>query len=253
MLRVEARFALADRFFCLEPPAEGRIALRGEEVRHLARVRRLGVGDEVEVFDGRSTMSHRARVEAVSGDRVELLVLGEPVIGREPIRSLTLGVAVPKGERFDWLVEKAVEVGVTRLVPLLTKRSVVNPRPGKLEKQRRAIIESSKQCGRNRLMELASPTPLARFLEEESDSIRLLGHPDGPMIPKWPVPNAGQAVTLAIGPEGGFTPEEVQVALSTGWRTVALGPTILRIETAAIVGAALALSLPEGAAPSIAG
>lgn len=244
---------MADRFFCLEPPTEGRIALRGEEVRHLARVRRLGVGDEVEIFDGRSTLSYRARVEAVSGDRAELLVLGEPVLGREPVRSLTLGVAVPKGDRFDWLVEKAVEVGVTRLVPLLTKRSVVNPRPNKLAKQRRAIIESSKQCGRNRLMELASPTPLARFLEAERGSVRLLGHPDGPMVPEWPLPSAGQAVTLAIGPEGGFTPEEVQAALSTGWRTVSLGPTILRIETAAIVGASLVLSLPEAAAASIAG
>lgn len=242
---------MADRFYCPEPLNAGRLHLQGDEARHLARVRRLGPGDVVEVFDGRSVFAHRAEVRGISGDRVELAIQGDPVPGREPPLPLTLAAAVPKGERFDWLVEKAVEVGVGRLVPLIAARSVVEPRPGKLEKQRRAVIEASKQCGRNRLMEVASPSPLGLILREEAASVRLLAHPDGLPISEWPRPALGQGVTLAVGPEGGFTTEEVEAARSAGWQVVALGPTILRVETAALVGSALvlAMAVPEAFPP----
>ncbi len=234
---------MADRFYCPDSPVAGRLTLRGDEARHLARVRRVGPGDLVEVFDGQSAMGRRAEVRAVSGDRVELEVQGEPIPGREPPFWLTLAAAVPKGERFDWLVEKAVEVGVGRLVPLIAGRSVVEPRAGKLEKQRRAVIESSKQCGRNRLMEVAAPMRLDEVLKTTLAPVRLLAHPDGLPPSDWPGRVPGGEVALAVGPEGGFTEAEVAAAGEAGWRVVTLGPTILRVETAAIVGSALVLAI----------
>jgi 16S rRNA (uracil1498-N3)-methyltransferase len=238
----EFRIALADRFFCPDPPVDGRIVIRGDEARHLTRVRRLGPGDRVEIFDGRSPTARPAEVRAVSGSWVELEVVGEPIRGREPSRPITLAVAVPKGERFDWLVEKAVEVGVARLVPLVTERSVVDPRASKLEKQRRAVVEASKQCGRNRLMAIDPPTPLADHLRDESSPVRLLAHPEGLSPGDWPAIGR-EGTAIAVGPEGGFTEREVEAARAAGWALASLGPTILRIETAAIVAAALAQSL----------
>src|SRR4051812_23439804 len=142
---------MADRFYCPDPPVEGFLTLSGDEARHLIRVRRLGPGDVVEVFDGRGT-ALRAEVAGVGRDRVELAVRGGPLPDRVAPCLLTLATAVPKADRFDWLVEKATELGVARLVPLRTERSVVDPRATKLDRLRRAIIEAAKQCGRNRLM-----------------------------------------------------------------------------------------------------
>ncbi|MBX6314173.1 MAG: 16S rRNA (uracil(1498)-N(3))-methyltransferase [Isosphaeraceae bacterium] len=232
---------MADRFYCPDPPVAGRWTLAGEEARHLARVRRLGAGDLVEVFDGRG-MAYRAEVCMVGKDHVELAAVGSPITEPVPGVHLTLATAVPKGERFDWLVEKAVEVGVARLVPLQTERSVVDPRAAKLERLRRLVIEASKQCGRSRLMEIGSPMPLADYLGLEAAPIRLLAHPGGSLAPSWPRGEPGGRAALAIGPEGGFTDAEVAAARAAGWQLVGLGPTILRIETAGLVGAALILA-----------
>ena len=178
---------MADRFFCLAPSERGRIVLTGDEARHLARVRRLGVGDVVEVFDGRSREAERMAVVEVRRDEVLLESVGEKVADRMGPTGLVVASATPKGERFDWLVEKAVEVGVDRLVPIRSARSVVEPRAGKLDRQRRAIIEASKQCGRNRLMVLGSSMPLADYLAEETAGTRWIAHPGGLGFGSWPV------------------------------------------------------------------
>src|SRR5262249_14951791 len=122
---------MADRFYCPDPAVEGRFVLQGDEARHLGRVRRVGLGEVVELFDGRG-FATRAKVAGLARDRVELIGQGEPLPDREARCRLTLASAVPKGERFDWLVEKATELGVARLVPLLTERSVVDPGAAKL-------------------------------------------------------------------------------------------------------------------------
>jgi 16S rRNA (uracil1498-N3)-methyltransferase len=205
----------------------------------------------VEVFDGESPLAWPAVVREVAGDRVALEVAGEGVPGREPARPLTLATAVPKGERFDWLVEKAVEVGVARLVPLITARSVVDPRPAKLDRLRRAVVEASKQCGRNRLMRLDPPADFAAYLAAEPAPGRLLAHPGGPAPADWAGTGSQPGpAALAIGPEGGFSEAEVEAARAAGWRVVALGPTLLRIETAAIVGAAIVLAGVGGSGPA---
>ena len=159
---------------------------------------------------------------------------------------LTLATAVPKGERFDWLVEKATELGVARLVPVLAERSVVDPRAAKLDRLRRAIVESSKQCRRNRLMDLDAADAWASLVGSGSTA-------RPPDRPSWRAGDRrpglrldGQAVILAIGPEGGFTSSEVDHAIGEGWRVVGLGATLLRVETAALAASAILLALADG-------
>jgi 16S rRNA (uracil1498-N3)-methyltransferase len=233
---------VADRFYCPDPPVGGRLTLTGDEARHLARVRRVAVGEVVEVFDGRGSATH-AEVTAVGRDRIELAAVGDSLPDCGAPCRLTLATAVPKGERFDWLVEKATELGVERLVPLVTGRSVVDPRDAKLDRLRRVIVEASKQCGRNRLMELDRPTPWETVVRQAGDDPRLVALPDGLPPSAWPRPRRGGSALLAVGPEGGFTATEVEAARAAGWHAVSLGATFLRIETAGLSGSSILLAL----------
>jgi 16S rRNA (uracil1498-N3)-methyltransferase len=229
---------VSERFFCPDPPREGRYHLRGEEARHLARAARHGVGDSVELFDGKG-FAVAARVVKVTRDEVELVADGVPIREALAPGSLTLATAVPKGDRFDWLVEKATEIGVARLIPLVTERAVVQPRDSKLDRLRRIIIEASKQSGRNRLMVLEPPLAWPDLLDRGRVAIGLLASPQGQPKSRWPRLEAGCEVLLAIGPEGGFSPAEMGMALQAGWHAVRFGPHVLRIETAGLAGAAI--------------
>jgi len=230
---------LADRFFLDAPLVVGRAVLAGDEAHHLTRVLRAAVGDEVTLFDGRGTEA-RARVVALGRREVELdvVALGQP--DRELAVEVTLAVALPKGDRQRWLIEKMVELGVTRLVPLRTARSVARPGASALERLARQVIEASKQCGRNRLMAIAAPSDWPTLVDAAPPAaLRLVAHPRGgrPLLAAIPARLTGPVV-LAVGPEGGFTPEEIARAAAAGWQRVDLGPRVLRIETAALVLAA---------------
>jgi 16S rRNA (uracil1498-N3)-methyltransferase len=242
--RLPGSLTLADRFFCPDTPVDGRVVLEGDEARHLTRVRRVAVGECVELFDGRGC-NLRAEVVALGRDRVELIVLESKVSDRLVGDSLTLASAVPKGDRFDWLVEKATELGVARLIPLVTERSVVDPRSTKLDRLRRVVVEASKQCRRDRLMELEPPRSWASVVESSREPVKLVAHPGAPGMASMGLNLAGRSAILAIGPEGGFTEAEVEAARSRGWQAVGLGATVLRIETAALAGCSTLLALAE--------
>jgi len=235
---------LADRFFCPEPPTLGRVTLQGDEARHLARVRRVEVGQVVELFDGRGA-NFRAEVEDLGRGHVDLRVVGPKSQARPPALTLSLASAVPKGDRFDWLVEKATELGVARLTPLTTERSVVDPRSAKLDRLRRVVVEASKQSRRDLLMELDRPIEWPALLKSAGADHRLLAHPGGRPIAGVGGFRRGESALLAIGPEGGFSDLEVEQAISAGWQAVSLGPTTLRVETAALAASALLLALAE--------
>ena len=237
---------MADRVFAPRASQSGSIVIEGDEAHHLGRVRRIGLGQVVEVFDGQGFAS-RAEVVAVDRSRLELRSIGEPLPDRVAPVVLTLASALPKGDRVDWLVEKAVELGVARFVPIVTSRSVVDPRPAKVNRLRRAVIEASKQCGRNRLMVVEPPIPWADLLGFEDQGTRLIAHPLGESYPRWPRIMVGSAATIAVGPEGGFTDNEVEEASKRGWTRVSLGATLLRIETAGLVGTARVFAQAEGA------
>ena len=204
---------------------------------------RAGVGTEVTVWDGGGA-EFTARVLQIGRSDVQLEVLARHQIDRESPRRITLGVALPKGDRQRWLVEKAVELGVARLVPLVANRGVARPGDQALTRMRGAVIEASNQCGRNRLMEVAGPLDLADYVcGVPTSACRLLAHPlTGSKDTITGLPSdipTGRAVYLAVGPEGGFTREEVDQATINGWQQVDLGPRILRVETAAIAMAAM--------------
>jgi len=153
---------------------------------------------------------------------------------------LEVAVPLPKGDRGHFLLEKLTEIGVTHFVPLETERSVIHPGANRLEKLRRYVIEASKQSGRNILLQVKPVQPWKSYcLDFNLPPARILAHPGG----QAGIITPGKDMAVALGPEGGFTDQEIAQASSSGWRVVGFGPRILRIETAAIVAAALGAGL----------
>jgi 16S rRNA (uracil1498-N3)-methyltransferase len=237
---------MSDRFYVETPIHSDTVQLAGSEAHHLLHVMRAKIGAEVTLFDG-TGCEYSARLVRTTRQQADLEVLSRTQIDRELKRELVLGVALPKGDRQSWLVEKAVELGVRRLVPLSTVRRVVTFSSGTLKKLRRAVIESSKQCGRNRLMEIVEPQPLEDYLRHvPPEAIGWFAHPQpavrsddetrSPMFGLSP----RTSLHVAVGPEGGFVAEEFQLAARAGWVPVCLGRRILRVETAAIALASIA-------------
>ncbi len=235
---------VSQRFYCPDPPREGRYQLPAEEARHLARVCRHVPGDHVEIFDGRGFATSALIVET-GKDSAVLVAQGPPLEELTSPCSLTLATAIPKGDRFDWLVEKATELGIDRLIPLVTEHSVVDPRDSKLERLRRTIIEASKQSSRNRLMVLDSPLSWVDLVRSARQTVRLLARPGGLSHGRWPRFEGQRDAILAVGPEGGFSPGEEDLALAAGWHPIRLSRYILRVETAGLAGAAAILALTE--------
>jgi 16S rRNA (uracil1498-N3)-methyltransferase len=227
---------MSERFFLSMPPRDGRAVLVGDEARHLARVMRCTVGDEVVVFDGSGT-SWRARVASIGRDDV-MLDMGEAVTASRLTRvPLTLAVALPKGERQKWLVEKLTELGVERLVPLATTRGVAEATPAAVERLSRGVVEACKQCGRDGLMQIGGPKGVAEVVGGTGGgAVLLVADRDG--VPLEEIVTAGNLVVALVGPEGGFTAEELATVEAAGGRRVSLGPHVLRVETAAIALAA---------------
>ena len=236
---------MADRYFVETPISGERATLVAAEAHHLAHVMRAKPGTLVTLFDG-GGCEFAARVERVGRSEIELSVLERQNVDRELTVELTLAAALPKGDRQRWLIEKAVELGVTRFVPLGTERGVAQPSGGSLERLKRGVIEASKQCGRNRLMEIAEARPLNDLLSEgataEKRIVRWLAHPGGISLAAARAYAAEfiNGVLIAVGPEGGFTADEASLATDRGWQVVGLGARILRVETAALMLAAVA-------------
>ena len=228
---------MSERFFLATAPRDGRALLAGDEARHLARVLRAKVGDEVRLFDG-SGAEWPARVTRIGRDEVALDV-GPPLPATTAPRiALSLAVALPKGDRQKWMVEKLTELGTARLVPLVTARGVAEATESARARLERGVIEACKQCGRNTLMEIGAAASLAALSAAlPPDSLRLIAHPDGAPLDTF-LPATAREIVAAVGPEGGFDDEEIATAERSGFKRVSLGPHILRIETAAIALAA---------------
>jgi len=228
---------MSERFLVTTAPNAGRAILSGDEARHLARVLRARVGDTVTLFDGRG-VSWPARVAAIGRDEVEL-VTGEPrEAATAPGPAVTIAVALPKGERQKWLVEKITELGVATLVPLVTERGVAEATPAALARLERAAIEACKQCGRDRLVEIGAAATVAEVVADRpAGAVGLVADPGGGPLDAvaW---REVSAVVGLVGPEGGFTAAELAVADSGGWPRITLAPHVLRVETAALALAA---------------
>jgi 16S rRNA (uracil1498-N3)-methyltransferase len=166
----------------------------------------------------------------------------EPIeLEPQPLCQLTLATATPKGDRLDWLVEKATELGVSRVQLLRTRHSVVDPRETKRARLERRVIEACKQSGRNRLMAIAPAIDSGNLFEEEQASVRFIAEQEGQALSRIPESAGPITICVAVGPEGGWSPEELALARRLGWRMLGLGRYRLRVETAGLAAAALIL------------
>jgi 16S rRNA (uracil1498-N3)-methyltransferase len=224
----------------LEPGAH--LTLTGSAASHLTRVLRLRPKAALTLFNGRGG-EYAASIERVHRNTVEVAIGEHEPIERESPFPLTLAQGVSRGERMDLVVQKATELGVARLVPVLTERSVVRLDEEQSDRKsshwRAIAIAACEQCGRNRLPEVALPAQLREFLRQpRGDSVRLLLSPAAPRrIEDVPRPAGG--ATVLIGPEGGLSDAEQEDALTAGFTAVNLGPRVLRTETAAIASLTL--------------
>ncbi len=227
---------MSARFYASEQHIAGDVVLDGPEAHHLAHVRRFAVGDQVTLFNG-DGKEYRAEVLSINKRQVHLRVVevGEPQIELGVV--LHIAAALPKGDRGDFLIEKLTELGATDFTPLLTERSIVQPKPSIVEKLQRAVIESSKQCGRNVLMRIHPPCRVENWVQAKGlPEIKWIAHPTGKNLDRCTLSISGLAA--AIGPEGGFTDQELAAACRFGFESVSLGPRIVRVETAALTLAA---------------
>jgi 16S rRNA (uracil1498-N3)-methyltransferase len=233
------------RYFVHQTLSPGRTYLPPEEAHHALRVRRESVGDQCVLFDGLGNEAPAVIVSTTKRD-CEVEVESIRFAPRDLPGRFTLGVSLPKGDRLRAVVEKAVELGVHELVPLLTERSVKIPTDNSIEKLQRFVIEACKQCERNRLMEIKTPIDfeawLARVAQDKvstNPGFQIIAHPDlaDHRITMKQLLFSNSSVQpqhgfAAIGPEGGFTDDEVLKAVSYNWKVIDLGSRILRVETA---------------------
>ncbi|HEX4948567.1 MAG TPA: 16S rRNA (uracil(1498)-N(3))-methyltransferase [Blastocatellia bacterium] len=229
------------RFFA--PPAchfDSRIILDPEESHHLARVLRLLPGATVFAFDGNGA-EYECEITRVSKEATELNVIARLSNEVESSLHLILGQALIKGDKFDWVVQKATELGVTRIVPLVTEHSEFRKAEGRelrLQRWRRVALEAMKQSGRRKLLEVSEAQSFQQFCDAQTNGLRLIFSESGGR--SLSETQRSNAVTLAIGPEGGWSEGELRLAKAHGFLPIHLGNRILRTETAAVAAVTLA-------------
>jgi 16S rRNA (uracil1498-N3)-methyltransferase len=213
------------------------LVVEGTAANHITRVLRLRSGEALTVFDG-SGGEFGARIEEFRKESVILSVEEHRKVERESPLSLTLAQGISRGERMDWIIQKATELGASRIVPVFTKRSVVRldekQAERKLQHWRAITVAACEQCGRNRVPELTLPTDFFDVIPPDtSGSTRLLLSPSGDLRID-DLEEVGKGITVLIGPEGGLDDVEQEAAIRAGFKAVRLGPRVLRTETAAI-------------------
>lgn len=221
------------------------VTLSAAETHHLANVLRLEVGDQVFVFDG-AGREYRCNVADLRGKQARLEVVAA-VTGRveSPLR-LTLAQAIAKAEKLDLIVQKATELGVSCIVPLTTRRSDVKLAADlaakRLKRWRRISLEASKQCGRRTLVEICGPLAAEDLPSQvdRSETVFVFSERGGvPLTKVLPQTAASMSVSAVIGPEGGWSDEEIEAFGQADFEFVTFGPRVLRTETAAITAIAL--------------
>jgi 16S rRNA (uracil1498-N3)-methyltransferase len=236
-----------NRVFAAQPLSTGlEVALPEAAAYHVARVLRLRPGAPLVLFDG-SGADFRAEIVAVEGDRVHARVVERSSGLRESPLAITLVQAVSRGERMDWTLQKATELGVRGIQPVLSARSVVRldeQQAAKKQRHWQAIVAGAcEQCGRSVVPEVRPPLDLSRFLAgAPRDGQRLVLSPTGPASLAG-LPGTAARVELLIGPEGGLDDAELAAAERAGFAPVRLGPRVLRTETAGIVALAVLQAL----------
>ena len=208
--------------------------LEGDEAKHLAQVLRIQPDQWITVFDGLGNYAE-AKVLSVSKQRIDLMLdLAESK--PTPLPEITLAQAIPKGKNMDWIIQKAVELGVSNIQPLVTQHTIVSPGDQKTEKWRRTALEACKQCAQFTIPTIADPLSFDKWIAKPDPSeLKLIAslaeNPENFRKSLQKHPDL-QSVTILIGPEGDFSPGETKAALNSGFLPVSLGDLVLRVETA---------------------
>lgn len=241
------------RIYTPQPLAKGeQLTLESASAHHLARVLRAQVGDAILLFNG-SGLEHHARIDVIGKNTLAVLV-GEPILqSRAPLRRICLYQGLPRLERFDLIIQKAVELGASQIVPILTQHCQTSARQAqkKLPHWQQVVISASEQCWRSELASISLPMAFKDAIAARDQSALHLFFDvpleiDGTLIaPAQDLAQIltalpeGKAIHIWIGPEGGFSKEEAQLAASLDFAFISLGKRILRTETAAISALAL--------------
>jgi 16S rRNA (uracil1498-N3)-methyltransferase len=218
---------------------EGRAILDGSEARHVGRVLRLAIGDTVYLFD-ENGLEYQAIITSKSSKIVEVEILKKSPVKRGPSITIVLGQALPKAQKMDYIVQKTTELGVSTIIPFFSTRSVPSLDDERAQMKRirwqKVALEATKQCGRVVVPQIEAIVPFKEILKEWNDNLlKIILWEDEKDIKLKDILRKTQPspkVTLLVGPEGGFTPDEVNMAKHAGFQTVSLGRYILRTETA---------------------
>jgi len=229
------------RFYC-ESLDSARPVLDPVESRHLSKVLRLGVGADIEAFDGKGLLAD-AKVDQITRDQVFIHLTKKMQIAPKTSGRVILAVSMAKGERFDWMIEKCTELGADHIAAVQYDRTVKMGKGSALDRYKKIALAAAKQCGRLHLPALSGPDTLEHTLESFRRCYPLAslwyGDAEGSDVDTAFRGNAESDRIVCIGPEGGFTDEEHQLFTRISAFAVSINPNILRIETAAIAFSAV--------------
>lgn len=223
------------RIYTAQALAAGKaVDLDGGASHYLGRVLRLAVGDTVTLFNGDGS-DYAAEIRDIGRDRMSVMVIDARALGNESPLSITLVQAISRGERMDFSLQKATELGVNCIQPLTSQRVEVRLDHDKQAKRlahwQKVVISACEQSGRARLPEVKSPMALRQWLQDGTDAQRLVLEPSATLKLSSAL-SAMSPVSILVGPEGGFAPEEMEQIRLNGVKAVSLGPRTLRTETA---------------------
>lgn len=212
------------------------VTVTGSDYKHIVRVLRLRVGDQITMFDSRSR-EYDCVIEAVGKREVRAAIKKTRTVNTDPVLNITLMQGLARGDKMDYIVEKATELGVSRIVPVVTERSQIRE-TAKTGRWERIAVSASKQCGRTRPPEIENTLSFQEALNLSNNSellIILHANTEGKLkeVIKKSLQNTTNII-LFIGPEGGFSKEEILLASEIGFLPLGLGPRVLRTETASL-------------------
>lgn len=213
------------------------VILEGEEARHVAKSLRMRVGDMLTVTDG-GGKDYGCQIQAIDRDTVTLAVCYQQACNSEPTCAVTIYQGVPKSQKMEDIIQKCVELGVTRIVPTLTKRSISRPDPKqagkKNQRYQKIALEAAQQSGRGIVPQIEQQITLKQAISTDKSKKKIVFYEGGGCSLKDIVSPTDTAVSVYIGPEGGFDPDEVEALASAGAVVATLGPRILRTQTAPV-------------------
>ena len=227
------------RFFVTkENISDSSVRIVGEDAFHIARSLRMAVGDSVDICDG-DGLDYHCNLTRIRDDECECEIVSSEEGQSESPASITLFMAYPKGDKLETVIQKAVELGASRIVPFESSRCIKRPKAEKLDRQlerlNKIAREAAKQCGRSRLPEVCAPLSFEKMLKEAPLAeipLFCYENEDGRSIKDLIIGKRPASISVVVGSEGGFSPEEAKAALSAGLTPVTLGKRILRCETA---------------------